>query len=105
MGVSVRQTWKTVSKAIGKLLKFAGGVPSGKLKAPPNSCIPNRAKMRMNKKSRNRRERIDRMELSNEITKFRSDDQYLKAKVKKKKKSDKMENEKQRKIISSASKL
>ena len=34
--------------------------------------------MRMNKKSRNRRERIDRIELSNEITKFLSEDQYLK---------------------------
>jgi hypothetical protein len=66
-----------VSKAIGKLLKFAGGVPSGKLKAPPKSCIPSKAKMRMNKKSRNRRERIDRIELSKEITKFLREDQYL----------------------------
>ena len=66
-----------MSKAIGKLLKLAGGVPSGKLKAPPKSCIPNKAKIRMNKKSRKSRERIERIELSNEITKFRSEDQYL----------------------------
>lgn len=66
-----------MSKAIGKLLKLAGGVPSGKLKAPPKSCIPNRAKIRMKRKRRNRRERIERMELNREMTRFLNDDQYL----------------------------
>ena len=75
---SVWPTWNTVSKAIGKLLKLAGGVPpSVKLKAPPKSCMPSRAKMRIKRKSRNKSERMERMELSNEITKFLNDDQYL----------------------------
>ena len=34
-------------------LKFEVGVPSGKLKKPPKSCIPSRAIMKMNRKSRN----------------------------------------------------
>ena len=60
-----------------KELKFDGGVPSGKLKAPPKSCIPNRAKISMNKKSRKSSEMMERIELSNDMTKFRKDDQYL----------------------------
>ena len=64
--------------AIEKELKFDGGVPSEKLKVPPKSCIPNRAKIRMNRNSNNNRDTIDLMELSNEITRLRSDDQYLK---------------------------
>lgn len=60
-----------------KVLKLAKGVSSGKLKEPPKSCIPKRAKMRMNRKSRNKREMIDRIELSRDMTKFRRDDQYL----------------------------
>ena len=59
-------------------LKFEGGVPSGKLKAPPKSCIPSRAKMRMKRNKRNSREMIDRIELSKEITRLRREDQYLK---------------------------
>ena len=35
-------TWNTVSRAMAKVLKLDGGVPSGKLKAPPKSCIPER---------------------------------------------------------------
>ncbi len=62
---------------MAKLLKLEGGVPSGKLKAPPKSCIPSRAKIRMNRKSRNRSEMIDLIELSKEITKFLREDQYL----------------------------
>ena len=70
---------------MGKVLKLAGGVPSGKLKAPPNSCMPSKAKIKMNKKSRNNRERIERIELSNDITRFLKDDQYLHKKKAKKK--------------------
>ena len=62
---------------MGKVLKLAGGVPSGTLKAPPNSCMPSKAKIRMNKKSRNNREIIERIELSSDITRFLRDDQYL----------------------------
>ena len=60
-----------------KVLKLDGGVPSGKLKAPPKSCMPSSAKMRMKRKRRNKRERMDRIELSSDITKLRRDDQYL----------------------------
>ena len=70
-------TWKTVSNAIENVLKFAGGVPSGKLKAPPNNCIPSNANIKMKRKRRNRREMMERMELNNDITKFRNEDQYL----------------------------
>lgn len=70
-------TWKTVSKAMAKVLKLVGGVPSSKLNSPPNSCIPNRANISMNKKRRNSSEMMDLIELSREITRFLSDDQYL----------------------------
>ena len=66
-----------MSRDITKLSKLAGGVPSSKLKAPPNSCIPSRAKMRMKRNRRNRRDRMERIELSNDITRFRNEDQYL----------------------------
>ena len=58
-----------------KELKLEGGVPSGKLKVPPNNCIPKRAKMRMNRKSRSSKDMIDFMELSSDTTRLRSDDQ------------------------------
>lgn len=69
--------WKTVSRAMGNVLKLVGGVSSGKLNWPPNNCMPNSANIRMNKKSRNNSEMILLIELSNEITRLRSDDQYL----------------------------
>ena len=59
-------------------LKFDGGVPSAKLNVPPNNCMPNSAKIRINKNRSNSNDMIDLMELSNEITRFRSEDQYLK---------------------------
>ena len=58
-----------------KELKLEGGVPSGKLKVPPNNCIPKRAKMRMNRKSRRSKDMIDFMELSSDTTRLRRDDQ------------------------------
>ena len=58
-----------------KELKLEGGVPSAKLKVPPNNCIPKRAKIRMNRKSSRSRDMIDFMELSSDTTKLRSDDQ------------------------------
>ena len=67
-----------MSNAIEKVLKLAGGVPSGKLNAPPKSCIPNNANIKMNRKRRNRRDMIERMELKRDITRFRNEDQYLK---------------------------
>ena len=59
------------------VLKLAGGVPSGKLNAPPNNCMPSNAKIKIKRKSRKRRDMIERMELKRDITRFRNEDQYL----------------------------
>ena len=56
-------------------LKFEGGVPSGKLKVPPKSCIPNNANINMNKNSNNNKDMMDLIELSKEITRLRNEDQ------------------------------
>ena len=64
-----------------KVLKLAGGVPSAKLNAPPNNCIPNNANIRMNRKRRNNRDMIERIELKSDITRFRNEDQYLKNEI------------------------
>jgi hypothetical protein len=61
--------------AMEKELKLEGGVPSGKLNVPPNSCIPRRAKMRMKRKSSSSREMMDFIELSSDTTRFRREDQ------------------------------
>ena len=45
--------------------------------SPPNSCMPSRAKMRMKRNRRNRSEMMERMLLSSEMTRFRSEGQYL----------------------------
>lgn len=68
--------WKTVNSAIANVLKLAGGVPSSKLNEPPNSCIPSRANIRINRNRRNNNDMIDLIEFNNDITKLRSDDQY-----------------------------
>ena len=70
-------TWNTVNREMTNVSKLASGVPSGKLNAPPNNCIPSNAKMRMKRNRRKRRERIDLIELSKDITRFRRDDQYF----------------------------
>lgn len=44
---------------------------------PPKSCIPRRANMKMNRRRRKMRLRIDRMLLSREVTKLRRDAQNL----------------------------
>ena len=63
------------------VLKLDVGVPPGKLKNPPNSCMPKRAKMKMNKNSRKRRDRMEDIAFISAITRFRREDQYLKAKL------------------------
>ena len=73
-------TWKTVSIAMENELKFEGGVPSGKLNVPPNSCIPRSAKIKMKRKSKRSSDIIDFIELRSETTRFRNDDQYLQEK-------------------------
>ena len=65
-------------------LKFEGGVPSGKLNVPPNSCIPRSAKIKMKRKSKRSSDIIDFIELRSETTRFRNDDQYLQEKNKNK---------------------
>lgn len=50
---------------------------SSKLKRPPKSCIPRRAKMMMKRKRRRRREAMDFMEFSSEPTRLLSDAQCL----------------------------
>ena len=57
--------------------KFDVGRPSGKLKFPPNSCIPSKANIKINRKSRRRRERMDDMAFVKATTRLRSEDQYL----------------------------
>ena len=59
-------------------LKLEVGVPSGKLKKPPKSCIPSRAKIKMNKNRRNSSDKIEDMAFIRAITRFLSEDQYLK---------------------------
>ncbi len=60
---------------MAKELKLEEGVPSSKLKVPPKSCIPSRAKMRMKRKRRSRREMMDFMELRRDTTRLRKEDQ------------------------------
>ena len=59
-------------------LKFDVGVPSGKLKNPPNSCIPRRANMKMNRNSRKSSDKMEDMAFIRAITRFLNEDQYLK---------------------------
>lgn len=61
--------------------KFEVGVSSGKLKEPPKSCIPKRAKMKMKRKSRNRSDMMDDKAFMRAITRLRREAQYLKNKT------------------------
>ena len=70
-------TWKTVNIAMENESKFDAGVPKSKLNVPPNNCIPNRAKMRMKRNNRSKRDTIDLRELNSETTRLRREDQYL----------------------------
>ncbi len=58
--------------------KFEVGVWSSKFMLPPKSCIPSRAKMKMNKKSRKSSDIIDDKAFIRAITRLRRGDQYLK---------------------------
>lgn len=60
------------------VLKLDVGVPSSKLKEPPKSCIPSRAKMKMKRKSRKSRDMIEDKAFMRAITRLRKGDQYLK---------------------------
>ncbi len=66
-----------MSSAATMVLKLEEGVSSGKLKLPPKSCIPRRAKMKMKRKRRKRRDRMEEMAFIRAITRLRREDQYL----------------------------
>lgn len=71
-------TWKTVNKLCqkeSKLLLGSSWLP--KLNLPPKTCIPNRAKMTINKKRSNNKEAMDWIELSSDATRFDRERQYL----------------------------
>ena len=70
-----------MSKALVIVSKLDVGLPSGKLKEPPKTCMPSSAKIKMNKKRRNRRDMMDEMAFMRAITRFRKLDQYLRIKV------------------------
>ena len=72
-------TWKTVSSDCQKESKLLLGLScvGSKLKRPPKTCMPSKAKMTMKRKSRSSKLAIERILLSNEATRLRSDDQYL----------------------------
>ena len=74
---SQTDTWNTVRRALVIVSKFDVGRPSGKLKLPPKSCIPNKANIKINKNNRRRRERMDDMAFVKATTRFRKEDQYL----------------------------
>lgn len=71
--------WNTVSKLCEKESKFVLGLKSvgSLLNLPPNTCIPSKAKIIMNKKRRKRRDAIDWIELRRDATRFDSAFQYL----------------------------
>ena len=70
--------WKTVSMATEKESKLVGGLPSGKLKVPPKSCMPSSAAMRMKRKRRSSSEMMDFIEETSDTSRLRREDQYLK---------------------------
>ena len=59
------------------LSKLEVGVSSGKLKVPPNSCIPRRAKMKMKRTRRTSRATMEAMESTRDLTKPPMAFQYL----------------------------
>ena len=67
---TVKQDWENVSKW---LLASTASV-----NLPPNICIPNREKMKMNRKRITSKELIDEIELTRDFTKLPIDAQYLK---------------------------
>lgn len=69
-------TWKTVSNDWGKLSNVLRRV-SSKLNFPPNSCIPSKLKIMMNRKSSSSREAMERTEFSRDATRLLREFQYL----------------------------
>ena len=75
--VALKFTWNTVSSDCQKVSKLLRGVSSSKLNLPPNSCIPSKAKMTMNRKSSSNKLAMERILFSKDATRLRRDDQYL----------------------------
>lgn len=57
--------------------KFEVGVSNGKLNEPPKSCIPSKANMKMNRKSKNNKDMMEDKAFIRAITRFLRGDQYL----------------------------
>lgn len=72
----MKVTWKTVSNDWGKLSNVLRRV-SSKLNFPPNSCMPSKLKIMMNRKSSSSREAMERTEFSKEATRLLREFQYL----------------------------
>ena len=62
---------------VSKLLRGLSAVLV-KLNLPPNSCMPNKAKIMMNRNRSSSKLTMDLIEFNSDATKFLSADQYLK---------------------------
>ena len=71
------KTWKTVRSEGTMVSKLDEGLPSGKLKPPPKSCIPSRAKMKTKRVRSRRSDRMELMAFMSAITRLRRFVQYL----------------------------
>ena len=69
--------WKTVSNEWRTSSKFDLVWTSKVLNFPPKSCIPRRLKMTIKSPKSNKSEAIERIEFSNEATKFDKESQYF----------------------------
>ena len=69
-------TWNTVRQDCGKVSKWDRD-PELSENFPPKICIPNREKIKMNRKRITSRELMDEMELTSDLTKLPIEAQYL----------------------------
>lgn len=77
---AVNFTWNTVRRdcqKLSKLLRYLSCVGS-KSNFPPNTCIPSKANITINRNKSNSKEAMDCIEFNNDATKFERDLQYLK---------------------------
>lgn len=72
-------TWKTVRRLCQKLSKLLRGLncDGSKLNFPPNTCMPRRANITINRNKSRSKDAIDWMEFNKDATRFDSDRQYL----------------------------
>lgn len=75
--VFFRSTWNTVKHDWVNVSKWLRA-STASVNLPPKICIPNREKMKMNRKRITSKEFIDEMEFTRDFTKLPIDAQYLK---------------------------